>query len=210
MAPPFTLSKQGFELQFAVNHLAQIALTLELIPLLSKQIGFRVVTVSSGIQYFGNINWEDLQGENNYDRWASYSQSKLANVMFALELDRILLKTGSCNSSLVAHSGLARTNLHKTSVSINGSWQENFAYTLIHPIFQNASMGALPQLLFAATAPKAIRGKQYGPRFNFGGYLKLCRISSLALDELNRKRLWKISEELIGDFNDLSFSAFLK
>ena len=88
MAPPKTYTKQGYEIQFAVNHLSHMSLTLKLLPLLSKQAGSRVVTVSSGAQYMGKINWNDLQGQKNYDRWASYSQSKLANVMFALELNQ--------------------------------------------------------------------------------------------------------------------------
>ena len=86
MAPPRTFSKQGLEIQFAVNHLSHMALTLKLLPLMAKQSGARVVTVTSGAQYMGKINWSDLQGEDTYDPWASYSQSKLANVMFALEL----------------------------------------------------------------------------------------------------------------------------
>ena len=90
MAPPHTFSKQGFEIQFAVNHLAHMALTLELLPLMTRIKGSRVVTVTSGAQYMGKIAWEDLQGGVNYNRWGSYSQSKLANVMFALELEKKL------------------------------------------------------------------------------------------------------------------------
>jgi len=88
MAPPRQLSAQGLELQFAVNHLGHFALTLQLLPLLRPDA--RVVHVSSGASYFGRIAFEDLQGERRYDAWASYAQSKLANVMTALELQRRL------------------------------------------------------------------------------------------------------------------------
>ncbi len=199
MAPPRTLSKQGFEIQFAVNHLGHMALTLKLLPLLDKQTGARVVTVSSGAQYMGKINWGDLQGEIQYDRWASYSQSKLANVMFALELNNLMKTSKSEVDSLLAHPGLARTNLQSTSVDANGSWQEAFAYKLMNPLFQSARMGALPQLL-AATNPTAKGGEQYGPRFNVRGYPKPCRIASLALINSDRKKLWDVSEKLIRDF----------
>ena len=87
MAPPKTFTKQGYELQFGVNHLAHMFLTLELLPMLEEKNNSRVVTVTSGVQYFGKIQWDDLQGNLKYDRWASYAQSKLANVMFGLELN---------------------------------------------------------------------------------------------------------------------------
>ena len=201
MAPPYTLSKQGFEIQFAVNHLSHMMLTLMLLPLLSQRAESRVVTVSSGAQYMGKINWDDLQGVKNYDRWAAYSQSKLANVMFALELDKRFRKTGKRLSSLVAHPGIARTNLQSTSMSVNNSWQESLLYKLMNPLFQSASMGALPQLL-AATNPNAQSGEQYGPRFNFRGYPKLCRIAPLALNSHERKKLWAFSESLIESYRN--------
>lgn len=196
MATPKTLSKQGLELQFAVNHLGHMALTLKLLPLLAKQHGARVVTVTSGAQYMGRIAWDDLQGIKHYDRWAAYSQSKLANVMFALELDKRMRQTASGIASLLAHPGLARTNLQPKSVAANKSWQEGLAYRLMDPMFQSAAMGSLPQL-HAATAPTAQGGEQYGPRFNFRGYPKLCRIAPLALREEDRQRLWSISEKLL-------------
>mgnify|MGYP003315947366 FL=1 len=146
MAPPKTFSKQGFEIQFAVNHLAHMFLTLELLPMLEEKNNSRVVTVTSGVQYFGKIQWADLQGNLKYDRWASYAQSKLANVMFGLELDSKLKESNSKTSSLLAHPGFARTNLQPKSVEANQSWQEGLAYKLMDPMFQSAKMGALPQI----------------------------------------------------------------
>ena len=199
MAPPKTLTKQGFEIQFGVNHLAHMFLTLELLPLLKEKTNSRVVTVTSGVQYFGEIKWDDLQGNLKYDRWASYAQSKLANVMFGLELNLKFIENNSKTSSLLAHPGFARTNLQPKSVEANKSWQEKLAYKFMDPMFQSARMGALPQIA-AATLPNAIGGEQYGPRFNYRGYPKICRNAPKALDPNSRKRLWNISEQLIKNF----------
>ena len=198
MAPPFTLSKQGLEIQFAVNHLAHMSLTLELLPLLKHARDARVVTVTSGVQYLGDIYWDDLQGKLKYDRWSSYAQSKLANVMFGLELNLKLEMSNSKVISLLAHPGLARTNLQPKSVEANQSWQEKTAYKLMDPIFQSAKMGALPQIA-AATLPGVRGGQQYGPRFNFRGAPKVCRNAPKALNHLSRKRLWDVSKDLIND-----------
>ncbi len=196
MAPPRTLSKQGLEIQFGVNHLAHMLLTLELLPMLNEKNNSRVVTVTSGVQYFGKIAWEDLQGRYKYDRWAAYAQSKLANVMFGLELNSILKESNSKTTSLLAHPGFARTNLQPKSVAANKSWQEEIAYKLMDPMFQSAQMGALPQIA-AALLPNAKGGEQYGPRYNFRGYPKICRNAPKALDQFNRKKLWEVSESLI-------------
>ena len=198
MAPPKTFSKQGLEIQFAVNHLAHMFLTLELLPILEERNNSRVVTVTSGVQYFGKIQWEDLQGNLKYDRWASYAQSKLANVMFGLELNSKLKERNSNTSSLLAHPGFARTNLQPKSVEANQSWQEELAYKLMDPMFQSAEMGALPQIT-AATLSSAKGGEQYGPRFNFRGFPKICRNAPKALNPTSRKKLWEISERLIKD-----------
>jgi protochlorophyllide reductase len=195
MAPPRQLSAQGFELQFAVNHLGHFALTQQLLPVLRP--GARVVHVSSGASYFGRIAFADLQGEQRYDAWAAYAQSKLANMMTALELQRRLDAQGAKVLSIAAHPGLARTNLQPTSVAARGSRVEALAYRLMDPLFQSAAMGALPQL-FAATAPAAEPGGFYGPGGlgNFKGYPKACRIAPAALDAAACEQLWAVSEEL--------------
>ena len=199
MAPPRTLSRDGFELQFATNHLGHFVLTLLLLPLLRQSPAARVVHVTSGAQYFGRIAFDDLQGERRYDRWQAYSQSKLANVMTAVELQRRLEAEGSGVLSLAAHPGLARTNLQPASVAMNGSQLEAFAYRLMDPLFQSAAMGALPQL-YAATAPEATPAGHYGPDQLGGmrGYPKAVRIAPTAQDSAQRQRLWRVSEELGG------------
>ena len=196
MAPPKTFTKQGFEIQFGVNHLAHMFLTLELLPMLKEKKNSRVVTVTSGVQYFGKIQWDDLQGNIKYDRWFSYAQSKLANVMFGLELNSKLKRINSQTSSLLAHPGFARTNLQPKSVEANQSWQEELAYKLMDPMFQSAKMGAMPQIA-AATLNTAKGGEQYGPRFSFRGLPEKCMNAPKALNKNARKRLWEISENLI-------------
>jgi protochlorophyllide reductase len=199
MAPPRTLSRDGFELQFATNHLGHFALTLALLPLLEGSAGARVVHVTSGAQYFGRISFDDLQGERRYDRWSAYGQSKLANVMTAVELQRRLQERGSEVLSLAAHPGLARTNLQPSSVARNGSKLEALAYRLMDPLFQSAAMGALPQL-FAATAPEALPSGHYGPDRLGGlkGHPKPVPMAPAARDADQRQRLWDVSEELAG------------
>ncbi|MCT0218717.1 SDR family oxidoreductase [Synechococcus sp. CS-1329] len=199
MGPPRQLSRDGFELQFGTNHLGHFALTTALLPLMEGRADARVVTVTSGAQYFGKLAFDDLQAERRYDRWAAYSQSKLANVTFALELQQRLAAAGSTVSSLAAHPGLARTNLQPASVASSGSRFESLAYRLMDPLFQSAAMGALPQL-YAATAPEARGGEHYGPD-QWGGMRggpTQVRIAPAALDPQIRQQLWEVSEQLVG------------
>jgi protochlorophyllide reductase len=193
MAPPRTLTRQGFELQFGVNHLGHFALTQRLLPLLLASASPRVVQVTSGAQYFGQLDFDDLQGERRYDRWRAYGQSKLANVVFAQELQRRHPQLRSA----AAHPGLARTNLQPTSVAANGSQLERLAYRLMGPLFQSAAQGALPQL-FAATAPEAEPGGHYGPSELGGikGWPKAVPMAKAALDPAQGARLWQVSQEL--------------
>jgi protochlorophyllide reductase len=200
MAPPRMVTRDGFELQFGTNHLGHFALTRALLPLLRGRPDARVVTVTSGAQYFGRIDFDDLQAEKRYDRWKAYSQSKLANVMFAVELKHRLDAEGAGVRSLAAHPGLARTNLQPASVAASGSWLESASYRLMDPLFQSAAMGALPQL-FAATAPEARPAGHYGPDQWGGmrGWPTEVRIAPAALDAEQRRRLWEVSEELTAN-----------
>ena len=199
MAPPRTLTNQGHELQFGVNHLGHMALTLQLLPLMQSRHDTRVVTVTSGAQYFGKIRWDDPSWSKGYDRYGAYGQSKLANVMFALELEARQQEQGSGIRSLAAHPGLARTDLQPTAIATGGNRLEALAYRLMDPLFQSATMGALPQL-HAGTAETAQGGEHYGPDQWGGmrGHPTRCRIAPAALDREQRQRLWQLSERLIG------------
>jgi protochlorophyllide reductase len=207
MAPPRRLSRDGYELQFAVNHLGHFALTAALLPLLEQQSGARIVTVSSGAHYFGRIAFDDLQGERRSDPWSAYGQSKLANVMMALELQERLAAAGSTTLSIAAHPGLARTNLQPSSVAAKGSRLEGLAYRLMDPLFQSAAMGALPQL-HGAVAAEARGGTLYGPGglANLRGWPVACPIAAAARDGNQRRRLWQVSEELVGLACQTSFA----
>ncbi len=200
MAPPRRTSAQGHEWQLAVNHLGHMALTLGVLPLMASSPAPRVVTVTSGAQYFGRIRWDDLNWSQRYDRYGAYAQSKLANVMFALELDSRLRQGNSPVQSLAAHPGLAKTNLQPTALASAGQPLEALSYQLMGPLFQSPAMGALPQL-HAATALSAQGGEHYGPDGLGGlrGYPRQCRIAPAALEPAQRQRLWSLSQELIDD-----------
>ena len=199
MAPPRRTTVQGHELQFGVNHLGHQALTQALLPLMEHRPDARVVTVTSGAQYFGQIHWGDPNWEQRYERYGAYGQSKLANVMFALELDARLRQRNSTIRSLAAHPGLARTQLQPTAIASGGNGVEALAYRLMDPLFQSAAMGALPQL-HAATAPSAQGGEHYGPNQLGGlrGHPCRCRVAPAATNPVERERLWNLSEQLIG------------
>ena len=196
MHPPKTLSAQGFEIQFAVNHLAHMLLTIKLLPSIERKDKSRIVTVTSGAQFFGKVGWNNLKAENYYNKWEAYANSKLANVMFALELNDQLVQKNIL--SLAAHPGIAKTNLF-TAQKPKPSPIEAFSLELFSPIFQSAEMGALPQL-FAATSPEAKGGEHYGPKFNFRGHPKLSPTSPFALNKKERKNLWEKSMEILNKF----------
>ncbi len=114
MMPPRRLSPQGHESQFATNHLGHFALTLRLLDRIKESPAARVVTVSSSAHRAGRIRFDDLTGERQYTPWSFYAQSKLANALFGLELDRRLRAEGSSVRSVLAHPGYAATNLQTT------------------------------------------------------------------------------------------------
>jgi len=196
MHPPKTLNTQGYEIQFAVNHLSHMLLTLKLIPLLDKIKNSRIVTVTSLAQFFGKVGWKNLKAENYYNKQESYATSKLANIMFALELSHKFKEKDIL--SLAAHPGIANTNLFNAQRP-NPSKIEKFSLKLFSPIFQSAAMGALPQL-YASTSNTVKNGDHYGPQFNFRGYPKLSKTSPVALDSTERKTLWNKSLEIIQEF----------
>src|SRR3954451_14133340 len=115
MAPPRRETADGFEVQLGTNHLGHFALTGLLLGAMEGREGARIVTLSSGAHHFGKIDFDDLQREKRYFRWTAYGQSKLANLLFALELDRRLRASASTVSSLAAHPVYAHTNLQSAA-----------------------------------------------------------------------------------------------
>ena len=196
MAPPRQETADGFELQFGTNHLGHFALTTGLLDRLQQQQDARVVTLSSGAHRIGKIDFDDLQRERSYNRWTAYGQSKLANVMFALELDRRLRRTGSSVKSLAAHPGYAATNLQSAAAPV---FDRLLMQVTNRVLAQSAEMGALPQL-HAATAPEAEGGTFIGPD-GVGeqrGHPQPVTPNAAARDEEVARRLWEVSEQLTG------------
>jgi NAD(P)-dependent dehydrogenase (short-subunit alcohol dehydrogenase family) len=193
---------QGFERQFGTNHLGHFALTGRLFPALLRATGSRVVTVSSNRhKQAAGIDFDDLQGEHNYGQWRAYDQSKLANAMFVLELDRRLRAAGLGVVSVGAHPGFAATNLQFSGPRSGGtSLVARALGVATRLIAQPATDGALPQL-YAATAPE-VQGGQYfgpdGPGERRGHHPKPVEFSAAAHDEAAAARLWAVSEELTG------------
>ena len=203
MAPPRRLTKDGFELQFGTNHLGHFALTGLLLPLLLASPYPRVVTVTSQVHRSGEINFDDLEGEPRYNRWAAYAQSKLANLMFAFELDRRSRQAGLDLRSLAAHPGWAATNLQSAGPAV--PYERVFMAIANRVYAQSADMGALP-ILYAATFPDLPGGSFVGPD-GLGegrGHPKLVHGSGRAHDAAIASRLWTVSEQLTGISFDLA------
>ena len=202
MAPPRGRTADGFELQFGTNHLGHFALTGLLLRTLEGRSGARVVTVSSTAHRMGRINFDDLHGERRYRRWRAYGQSKLANLIFALELDRRLRGAGSTISSLAAHPGYAATNLQSASAPVLDRAVMVLTNLLIA---QDAEVGAL-SLLYAATQPGLEGGTYVGPdgRGEQRGHPQPEAVPArAALDETVAAQLWAVSEEATGVHFDL-------
>ena len=195
MALPRRETKQGFELQLGTNHLGHFALT----GLLLDRITDRVVTVSSNAHKMGRINFDNLQGEHRYFRWNAYGQAKLANLLFALELQRRLDRAGRDQRSLAAHPGYAATNLQYQSSDMTGNPLDRLVNKVLNAtVAQSDAMGALPTL-YAATADLP-GGAYVGPDGigEFRGQPQITVPTSRARDPEAAARLWEISEELTG------------
>ncbi len=196
MTPPKRLqTTDGFELQFGTNHIGHFALTAQLLPLLRKSTDARVVTISSIANREGIINFDDLQSESSYAPGKAYSQSKLANLMFAIELQKQSDKHGWGILSIAAHPGVSRTNLLITG---SGRWSfPGIMRTFFPFLFQPQAQGALPTL-YAATSPEAKGGGYYGPNkmSETRGFPTIAKIPSQADDVNVAAKLWEISRKL--------------
>jgi len=197
MAPPKRQeTADGFELQFGINYLGHFALTARLLPLLRRGDRPRVVSLSSVAHRIGAIHFEDLEWRRRYSAWEAYGQSKLAMLMFALELQRRSDAAGWGLASFAAHPGIAHTELIANGPAPRGVLAA--LNQMVQPVLsQSAAQGALPTL-FAATAVGAIPGGYYGP----DGVLELqgspapAKIASKAERRDTAARLWQESERL--------------
>jgi NAD(P)-dependent dehydrogenase (short-subunit alcohol dehydrogenase family) len=190
MATPFAKTVDGFELQFGTNHLGHFALTGLLLNVILNTPHARVVTMSSGGHRFGQMEFDNLNGQKRYDPQTAYAQSKLANLLFTYELQRRLAAFRQDAIAVAAHPGWTRTELavHWRMVRI-----------LSRLIGQTPEMGALPAL-YAATATDVQGGDYYGPEEWMGirGYPAKSRSSESSYDLEVAARLWSVSEELTG------------
>jgi NAD(P)-dependent dehydrogenase (short-subunit alcohol dehydrogenase family) len=206
--PRRELTVDGFERQFATNYLGPFALTALLFPHLKKRAGTRIVTVASEVVHQGRIEFDNLQSERRYvPLYGTYSQSKLADLIFALELQRRLTTAASPIASIAAHPGISYTGLTGNTGGLLG-----IALPFVTAIIgQDAQHGALPTL-YAATSPNALPGGYYGPNgfLERRGYPVPARIPSTARDQDVAARLWDETEKLTGVSFDLETSRSVK
>jgi NAD(P)-dependent dehydrogenase (short-subunit alcohol dehydrogenase family) len=200
MAIPRQETADGFEMQFGVNHLGHFALTGLLLDVITKTPGARIHNVTSSANFFGDINFDDLMGEEEYSRWGAYGQSKLANVFFTFELQKRLKEAGHDTIANVSHPGLVIGNLQSNSMEESGTGGlEGIMYRIMQPLLaHDISMGILP-MLYGMTAEDAEGGVMYEPRwFHHRGYPVAGKANKKAYDEEALKRFWEVSEELTG------------
>lgn len=196
MMPPFSKTKDGFEMQFGSNHLGHFALTALLLPLLSKTPDSRIVTIGSLAHNRGAIDFDNLDGSKEYKAKKFYNQSKLANMLFALELDRRLKKHNSKTISIVCHPGISATNIFKVGTKDAPMLLRNLANKYY---LQPPEIGALATV-YAALEPSLQGGEYIGPD-GIGhrkGYPTLETPHPSALDEQVAQHLWHVSERLTG------------
>ncbi len=191
MVPPFTKTKQGFELQMGTNHLGHFALTGHLLPLLIQTPDSRIVSVSSLAAFVGKIDLEDLNYHHRkYKEWEAYGQSKLANLMFIQELSRKLKKHRIQSIAVASHPGGSPTNLQRTS--------SYFMKHMLTPLISHPPSEAALSTLRAACDLTVSNGSYWGPSSLFGltGYPAQAKIPSKALDLKMANLLWDLSEKL--------------
>jgi NAD(P)-dependent dehydrogenase (short-subunit alcohol dehydrogenase family) len=199
--PKRELTPDGFERQFATNFLGPFALTALLYPHLRQQPGTRVVIVSSGIANQGKIDFDNLQGQRRYSPMTqAYAQSKLADSLFAIELERRVSAAGSPIMVNAAHPGYAITNLQSSGPTSGGGGFSIFMVmaAILKPIASHdAFHGALPTL-YAATSPKAVHGGYYGPDglLELKGSPTAVKHPPQAKDPAVAARLWAEAEKL--------------
>ena len=191
MIPPYSKTKNNFELQFGTNHLGHFALTGLLLPLLEKNDNGRIITVSSIAHNPGIIDFNDLNSEKKkYSKWGSYSQSKISNLCFAIELDRRLKAGGFSTISLASHPGYSNTELQRYSI----------LWRILNVFFAMSAKRGSEATLFAATNQKATEYIYWGPTgiIEMRGRTGKAKINKKAQDKETAKRLWSISEEMTG------------
>lgn len=202
MALPLTRTAQGFEMQIGTNHLGHFLLTALLDPLLAATPGARTVQVASMAHRMGKIRLDDLNWERKgaYSAWPAYGQTKLANLLFAYELDRRYRAAGRTTLSVAAHPGYSSTNLSLVGPQMAGSTLRAKASALSNAVVaQSAYQGALPQV-YAAVMPDVAAGSYWGPDgwMELRGWPTQVDSNARSKDETVAAALWGLSEQLVG------------
>ena len=193
---PRQVTPEGFERQFATNHLGHFALTGLLLPALMAAPAPRVVTVASLAHKGGKIHFDDLQLERSYSPWGAYNQSKLANILFARELAR--RSAGTSLLSLPVHPGISQTSIVANGPGLNGL--KMYVLKVLGPVVMQPDAAGAEPTLYAATSPDAVSGDYIGPDgfMEIKGSPVVVKPRPNALDEAVGKRLWQVSEDLTG------------
>ena len=200
MAIPREETEDGFEKQFGVNHLGHFALTTHLFPALKEAQEARVVTQSSGLHEKGDIDFENLMHEKEYSPQQVYADSKLANLLFAYELDRKIRREGLDMRSVAVHPGYAATNLQTRGAEKSGNKVKKYAMKAMNKVLaQSAEKGALP-MIYAAVSKQAESGDYIGPGgiANMRGLPEKQESSEASYSRETAEELWAVSEELTG------------
>lgn len=206
--PARQVTADGFEMQLGTNYLGHYALTAQLLPFLRRANAPRVVNLSSLAHRSGKIDFDDLQGSSSYSPWKAYTQSKLAMLIFAIELQRRSDANGWGLMSNAAHPGFARTDLIAKGPG-NSGWMGVASAALGSLFSHSAADGALPTL-FAATSPLAQKAGYYGPSgfYEMNGPPVPAKIMPHAKDAAVAARLWDVSAQLTDvTFEQVSVAA---
>ena len=192
-------TSDGFERQMGTNHLGHFALTGLLLPALRRSSAPRVVTVASLAHRNGKIDLANLQSEKHYKPWDAYNASKLANILFAKELDRRVRKAGINLVSVACHPGISRTSIFENGPGTSPDLKTKVMGIVAPLLMQDDAMGALPTE-YAATSAEVHGGEYIGPDglAEFKGYPKVVQPRAQALDAQSAAELWKASEALTG------------
>jgi NAD(P)-dependent dehydrogenase (short-subunit alcohol dehydrogenase family) len=190
MNPPLSFTAEGYESQYGVNFLGHFALTAQLYPLLAQTEGARIVTVTSLAYTYGSIDFDNLKSEKSYDAFREYCQSKLADLVFSIELQRRITALGDGAISVAAHPGVTKTDLSRyMSAEEVNSFEERLGPSM------EVDQGAL-SILYAAVSPGVVGGAFYGPDLDGGlrGYPSSTIIEDVAADEILAGKLWKSAQ----------------
>jgi len=197
--PQRRVTPDGFEMQLGVNHFGHFALTGLLMPALLGAPAARVVTVSSIAHRGATLDFANLNWERGYKPWPAYRRTKLANLLFAFELQRRLERAHAPAVSIAVHPGVSNTNLFQAGPGQGGGLAAKIIPFFIALTAQSSAQGALPTL-YGATSPEARAGHFYGPDGwrQMRGYPVEVRAQAQAYDEALAGRLWDVSETLTG------------